>query len=62
MKSEPMTEEIPAQVMVSVKMEKMDISVLESYKMADSPSTSKDNPVVKGEALPLLVLSTSPPN
>ncbi|XP_064822272.1 E3 ubiquitin-protein ligase RAD18-like isoform X4 [Oncorhynchus masou masou] len=46
---EPM-EEIPAQVLVSVKIEKMDISMTGLLSLADSPSTSQDmKPVVKVE-------------
>uniref|UniRef100_A0A8C7WLP9 RING-type E3 ubiquitin transferase n=1 Tax=Oncorhynchus mykiss TaxID=8022 RepID=A0A8C7WLP9_ONCMY len=47
---EPMEEEIPAQVLVSVKIEKMDISMTGLSSLADSPSTSQDmKPVVKVE-------------
>lgn len=46
-----MEEEIPAQVLVAVKIEKMDISMTGLASLADSPSTSQDvKPVVKGEA------------
>jgi hypothetical protein len=51
MNEEPMEEEIPAQVLVSVKIEKMDISMTGLASLADSPSTSQDmKPVVKGKA------------
>nr|XP_029539096.1 E3 ubiquitin-protein ligase RAD18 isoform X6 [Oncorhynchus nerka] len=47
---EPMEEEIPAQVLVSVKIEKMDISMTGLSFLADSASTSQDmKPVVKVE-------------
>ncbi|XP_029539092.2 E3 ubiquitin-protein ligase RAD18 isoform X2 [Oncorhynchus nerka] len=47
---EPMEEEIPAQVLVSVKIEKMDISMTGLSSLADSASTSQDmKPVVKVE-------------